>query len=76
MRPIRYYVVQVGDHWEVSCTWRGTPTTRHPDRDAAREAAQAAAAALWRGQQAASEVMMSEDDGAWHRIASYGSLLG
>ena len=75
MRPIRYYIVQVGDHWEVSCTWRGQPTTRHADRDGAREAAEAVAEAQWRQQQVASEVMLSEDDGAWHRVASYGSLL-
>lgn len=76
MRPVRYYVVQVGDHWEVSCTWRGTPTTRHADRETARDAALAAAEAQWQGQRVASEVMLSEDDGAWHRVASYGSLIG
>lgn len=75
MRLPRYYVMRVGEHWEVSHSQRAFPTTRHPDRAGALEAATAHADAQWREHRVASEVMLNEDDGAWHRVATIGSLL-
>ena len=76
MRLPRYYVMRVGEHWEVSHSQRASyATTHHPDRGTALEAAQAHADAQWRQQRVASEVMLNEDDGAWHRVAAFGSLL-
>lgn len=75
MRLPRYYVMRVGDHWEVSHSQRLYATTHHADRDSALEAAKGHADAQWRQQRVASEVMLDEDDGIWHRVAAYGSLL-
>ncbi len=75
MRLPRYYIMRVGQHWEVAHSQRAYPTTRHPDRESALEAAKAHAEAQWRAQRVASEVMLNEDDGAWHRVATVGSLL-
>ena len=75
MRLPRYYIMRVGEHWEVSHSLRARPTTRHPDREDALAAAKAEAEAQWRVERVASEVMLNEDDGAWHKVATYGSLL-
>lgn len=75
MRLPRYYIMRVGEHWEVAHSQRAFATSGHPDRDSALDAAKAHADQQWRQQRVASEVMLSEDDGAWHRVASYGSLL-
>ena len=75
MRPVTYYVSRVGEHWEVAHSQRSFPTTRYPDRESALEAARLHADAQWRKERVASEVMLNEDDGAWHQVASYGSLL-
>lgn len=75
MRPVMYFVSRVGDHWEIRC--RSDP--RHGDfgdRGEAIAAARRAAETLWKGQQVASEVMVDDEDGRWHKVAAYGDLLG
>ncbi|MCM2337814.1 MAG: hypothetical protein NDI59_03820 [Lysobacter sp.] len=76
MRPVTYYVIQIGDQWSVACSYRDDPTTIHPDRTAALRHAQDRARCRWDEQRVASEVRITEDDGAWHPVASFGSLLG
>jgi len=76
VQPLRYYVLQVGDHWEVSCSLRGQPVTRHPDRRSALRAAQDVALQLWQQQSVATEVLVNEDDAGWHKVAGFGSMLG
>lgn len=75
MRRIKYFVMCIGDHWEVSCSLRDQPTTRHPGRVEALQAAGRAASALWE-QNIASEVLIDEEDGEFHTVATYGDLLG
>ena len=75
MRPVLYFVTRVGDHWEVRC--RLEPgTRRHGDREAAVAGAKRSASALWQGQLVAAAVMVDDEDGRWHQVAAYGSLLG
>jgi hypothetical protein len=76
VKPVRYYVLQVGNHWEVSCSRRDQPVTRHPDRRSALRAAQDIALQQWQQHQVATEVLVNEGDAGWHQVAGYGSLLG
>lgn len=73
MRPTRFYVSNVADGWDVLSPHEGSK--RYPSRLAAVQAAQDAAQALWELQRVASEVMINEDDGAWHLVSAYGQLL-
>ena len=73
MRPIRYFVSSVSDGWDVLSPREGAK--RYPSRFTAIQAAQDAAKALWDLERIASEVMINEEDGAWHLVASYGQLL-
>lgn len=73
MRPIRYFVTGVADGWDVLSPHEGA--MRYPTRFSAIQAAEEAARALWETQRVASEVMINEEDGAWHLVASYGQLL-
>jgi hypothetical protein len=74
MRPVMYFVSRVGNHWEVRC--RLEPATReYRDREAALAAARRAASALWEGQLVATEVMLDDEDGRWHKVAAYGALM-
>lgn len=73
MRPIRYFVSRVADAWDVLSPHEGSK--RYSSRFTAVQAAQDAAQDLWEQQRVASEVMINEDDGAWHLVASYGQLL-
>jgi hypothetical protein len=75
VKPVRYYVLQVGGHWEVSCSMRDQPPTRHPDRRSALRAAQDVALAQWQQQSVATEVLVNEDDAGWHKVAGFGSLI-
>lgn len=75
MKPVRYYVLQLGAEWEVSCSIREQSATRHPDRRSALQAAQQAALAQWQQQRVAAEVLVNEDDAGWHPVASFGSVL-
>lgn len=75
MLRTKFFVAPVGDHWEVACTLRGHPTTRHTSRFAALQNARIAAQDLWTEQRVACEVLIDEDDGQWHPAASYGELL-
>ncbi|MGN6513185.1 MAG: hypothetical protein ACTHKZ_06365 [Lysobacteraceae bacterium] len=75
MRPVIYLVSRVSDHWEVRC--RSDPGVGdHPDRASAIAAAQRAAEAMWQEQHVATEVVVDDEDGRWHPIARFGSLLG
>ena len=75
MRPVMYFVSRVGDHWEIRC--RTAPGVRDfADRASALAEARRAAAALWEGQQVASEVLVDDEDGHWHKVAAFGELLG
>ncbi|GAB3746461.1 hypothetical protein [Lysobacter olei] len=76
MRPVTYYVIQIGDQWSVTCSYRDDPTTFHPDRASALRHAEARARRRWEDQHAAAEVRITEDDGVWHPAAVFGSLLG
>ena len=75
LRPVSFHVLQIGAHWEVSCTLRDRAVTRHPDRLSALLAAETAAILLWEQQQVTSEVAICEDDGEWHTVARFGGLL-
>ncbi|HVI24776.1 MAG TPA: hypothetical protein VM576_01080 [Xanthomonadaceae bacterium] len=75
MRPVLYFVTRVGDHWEVRCRLEAG-TREYRDRDEALRAAQRIACMLWERQLVATEVMVDDEDGRWHRVAAYGSLLG
>ena len=72
-RPLRYFVAEIGNEWEVLLP-KGMAC--YPTRKEAVEAAKAAAREMWEKECLASEVVISEDDGAWHLVAAYGSLLG
>ena len=72
-RPLRYYIAEIGNEWEVMLP-RGL--AHYPTRADAVDAAKAAAREAWEKDCVASEVVISEDDGAWHLVAAYGSLLG
>ncbi|HSR65925.1 MAG TPA: DUF2188 domain-containing protein [Xanthomonadaceae bacterium] len=75
MRPVMYFVSRVGDHWEIRC--RSDPRAGDfADRAEAIAAARQAAGALWKAQQVASEVFVDDEDGRWHKVATYGDLLG
>lgn len=76
IKPVTFQVVQIGAHWEVSCSLRDRPRGRHSDRAAALRVAQADALALWQQQSIAAEVVLCEDDGGWHTVMRYGDLLG
>lgn len=73
MRPIRYFVSSVAEGWDVLSP-RGAPM-RYPSRFSAIQAAKDAAQEMWDVHHAASEVMINEEDGAWHLVAAYGQLL-
>ena len=75
MRPVIYFVSQIGRHWEVRCRLE-QGTREYPDREAALAAARRAAQALWERQLIATEVMLDDEDGRWHKVAAFGSLLG
>ena len=75
MRAVTYYVIRIGDGWSVSCSHDDVETTGHPDRGSAITAARSAAAEMWHGRQAASRVMVDEDDGQWHEVIAFGTLL-
>ena len=72
-RPLRYFVAEIGNEWEVMLP-RGL--AHFPSRTEAVEAAKAAARDVWESERLASEVVISEDDGVWHLVVAYGSLLG
>ena len=74
MRPVMYFVSRVGDHWEIRCRSDPQPGD-HVDRSSALAAARRAAEALWTGQHVASEVLVDDEDGRWHKVAAYGELL-
>lgn len=76
MRPVLYFVTRVGDHWEVRCRIEPGITREYGGREEALRAAQRTAAEVWERQLIATEVMVDDDDGRWHRVAAYGSLLG
>ena len=73
MRPIRYFVSSVAEGWDVLSP-RDAPK-RYPSRSSAVEAAKDAAQEMWSVHRAASEVLINEEDGAWHLVAAYGQLL-
>ena len=72
-RPLRYFIAEIGNEWEVMLP-RGM--AHYTTRTEAVEAAKAAACEAWEKDRIASEVVISEDDGAWHLVVAYGSLLG
>ena len=63
MLRTKLFVAPVGDHWEVACTLRGQPTTRHVSRFAALQSARLTAQDLWTQPRVACEVLIDEDDG-------------
>ena len=75
MLRTKFFVAPVGDHWEVACTLRGHPTIRYPNRFSALQNARIAAQDLWTQERVACEVLVDEDDGQWHQVASFGALL-
>jgi hypothetical protein len=75
VKAVRYYVLQLGSEWEVSCSIRALPATRHPDRGSALQAAQQAALGQWQQQRVATEVLVNEGDAGWLPVASFGSVL-
>ncbi|MDR7132956.1 hypothetical protein J2X06_000140 [Lysobacter niastensis] len=75
MLRTKFFVAPVGDQWEVACTLRGHPTTRHASRFAALHTARLTAQDLWTEQRVACEVLIDEDDGQWHPAARFGELL-
>jgi hypothetical protein len=75
MRRTTFYAMQVGDHWEVSCSRRGATPERFATRVAALEAACASARRLWESERIATAVVVNEDDGGWHQAATFGDLL-
>ena len=75
MRPVMYFVSRVGDHWEIRC--RADPRSGDfADRAGALAVACQAAEALWKERHVASEVHVDDEDGRWHKVATYGDLLG
>lgn len=76
MRPVTYYVTRIADEWSVTCSHDSEPPSRHPDRFAALRAAEAEALRMWEERMAASTVLVDEDDGRWHNVVSFGSILG
>jgi len=73
MRPIRFFVSNVAEGWDLLSP-RAAPT-RFASRMAAVQAAKNAAQDMWCDHQAAAEVLINEDDGAWRVVAAYGQLL-
>ena len=75
MQPVKFYVLQLGAEWEVSCSIRERPATRHPDRHSALQAAEQAALAQWQQHRVAAQVLVNEGDAGWLPVASFGSML-
>lgn len=75
MGPVMFFVTRVGDHWELRSRLE-QGTRAYADRETALRAAQRAAAEVWERQLIATEVLVDDEDGRWHRVAAYGSLLG
>ena len=72
-RALRYFIAEIGTEWEVMLP-KGM--AYYATRGEAIQAAKDEARAMWESQRLATEVVISEDDGAWHLVAAYGSLLG
>jgi hypothetical protein len=75
MRRITIYAMQVGEHWEVSSSQRGSAPEHYASRAQALEAACAVARRMWDVDRIATAVAVSEDDGGWHQAATFGDLL-
>lgn len=74
MQPGSFFIIQVGDHWEVRSTFKLARTT-HPGRQQALACAIAEAEALWDEQHVACMVRISDDDDRWHTVRTFGGLL-